>query len=313
MSALGTTLSQIEEFVGLARERRRRALPSDERERLETLDEALREAIDGARPAPKRIANPAPARGPANAAGAAVTRPTPPTGTAAPKLSGAVEEVLDLSSKDKKKLSEVRLDQLPVSAYTPPVIPTFLSDYFADDVVPAKLAPGATPSRVVSAEGDRIELGKEARVLLGLEKPKPQGRSAGPTTDPTRPAAPKTNPRSAPADEGTPVIVHLVQGGTRRGAVDLFDPNAESLEFLDGSSLPFREVLAVFFGLKKGEPATPAEGQAVVVKLVNDKQVSGLTADYEEGAMALTVVPDPRRGNIDRIWVPAWAVKGIEI
>ena len=49
------------------------------------------------------------------------------------------------------------------------------------------------------------------------------------------------------------------------------------------------------------------------MKLVNDKQVSGVTNDYEEGAMSLTVVPEPRRGNIDRIWVPAWAVKGIEI
>jgi hypothetical protein len=323
MSQLGTALSQIEEFVNLARERRRRALPSDERERLETLDEAIRDAIDGARPAPKRIANPAPAR-PAPVA-AAAARTTPSAGVAAPKLSGALEQVLEMSAQDQKKVSEVRLEDLPVSAYTPPVIPAFMADYFSDDLIPARVPAGAVPSRVVSTDGERLELKKETRVLLGLEKPKvaPRGGAAaaspGPTTSPnpttSREAANVRSSAPAPAanEDGMPVIVHLMQGGTRRGALEYFDPEGENLELTDGFSLPLREVLAVFFGLKKGDPPTPASGQQVVVKLVNDKQVSGVTSDYEEGAMALTVVPEPRRGNIDRIWVPAWAVKGIEI
>ena len=80
-----------------------------------------------------------------------------------------------------------------------------------------------------------------------------------------------------------------------------------------GSERSFGIVMAVFFGLLKGEEPTPPAGERMIITLINDKRVVGLTNDYREGGDALTLVPDPRRGNIDRIWIPASAVKAIEM
>jgi hypothetical protein len=50
-----------------------------------------------------------------------------------------------------------------------------------------------------------------------------------------------------------------------------------------------------------------------VVLLANDRQIAGYTPDYVEGGAALTVIPEPRRPNLDRVWIPAWAVKAIDL
>ena len=52
------TLSAIEDFTRLTLLRLRGELPVDERPRLESLEDLLRDRIDGARPAPRKIENP---------------------------------------------------------------------------------------------------------------------------------------------------------------------------------------------------------------------------------------------------------------
>src|SRR5262249_50859637 len=131
------------------------------------------------------------------------------------------------------------------------------------------------------------------------------------------PAQPRMQLDAETAARRKPVIVHLLAGGTKRGAIEEFDPSTGSPAFFDdgGSTEPIElaDVLAVFFVQKKGvEPAAPT-GQRVIVKLVNDRQVAGLTEDYQEGGDSLTLTPEQRRGNVDRVWIPAWAVKEIHL
>jgi hypothetical protein len=116
---------------------------------------------------------------------------------------------------------------------------------------------------------------------------------------------------------GRPAIVHYLGGSTKRGEIAPFEPHTGSLFFLekDGSvdEVDLGQVLAVFLGLLKGEEPTQIAGERLIITLINDKRVTGMTQDYEEGGSSLTLVPDPRRGNIDRIWIPASAVKAIEV
>lgn len=303
MSDARATLAMIQEFVTLAMERRQRQLPTDRRERMEALDEALRENIDGAKPAPKRIANPSAASGPSAPSRAA----TPVPSTMASALSDALDEGA-LNARDEKKVRSV--DDVPKSGYTPPRTPAFMQDYFSDDIIPVAVTADLVPKDVVDPSGESIDLDRESRILLGLERPPP------------RAAAPRAAPRAASVKpvakpRGTPVIVHMMAGGTQRGQVDGFDPDSGHVEVTmkngDRRDVTLHDVLAIFFGTRQDAPGEDPHGTALVVKLVNDRQVSGLSPDYEEGANALTVVPNPRRGNIDRIWVPAWAVKAIEL
>ncbi len=310
MSDARATVALIQEFVGLAMERRKRALPVHERTRMEVLDEAIREAIDGAKPAPKRIANPTAAPGSA---------PSAPAPAAAPKASmaSALTDALDMSDADRGKVRDVAT--VPRSSYTPPRTPAFMQDYFSDDLVPASITPDIIPSDVVNPSGDSIDLEREARVLLGLERPPPpvatpQPRAASRARSPQPRAASRVD---TPAPTGTPVIVHLMEGGTQRGQVEGFDPSSGHLQVTmkngQVSNITLDDVLAIFFGQRRGASSPDPTGTSLIVKLVNDRQVSGMSPDYQEGADALTVVPNPRRGNIDHIWVPAWAVKAIEL
>jgi hypothetical protein len=337
-------LRSIEAYVELARARRARALDAQSKAKMEALDEALRDLIQGARPAPRRIANP-------NAVGST----TPAHGVAPAKIqvkaSQALEQALELSREDKKKLGEVKLESLPKSSYTPPRVPAFMADYYSDTLVPAKISTTDLPSQAVSPSGESMDLALEVRILLGLEHPNKLEHPSKPTQaepgrrgvePPSRPAAgpaarapndpegagggaarrPASGPAAAPAapqpeTRGVPVIVHLMAGGTQRGRLERFDPKTGRLELLGRSGeaepMPLDQVLAVFFGARVGGGSTDATGAALLVKLVNDRQVSGLSPDYNAGGDALTLVPEPRRGNIDHIWVPAWAVKSIEL
>ncbi|MEQ8278654.1 MAG: hypothetical protein RMA76_29150 [Deltaproteobacteria bacterium] len=315
MSDARATVALIQEFVGLAMERRKRALPVNERTRMEVLDEAIREAIDGAKPAPKRIANPTAAPGSA---------PSAPAATAAPKpsMASALTDALDMSDADRGKVRDVAT--VPRSSYTPPRTPAFMQDYFSDDLVPASVTADVIPSDVVNPSGDSIDLEREARVLLGLERPPPPVAAPRAATPHPR-AAPRPGtpqPRAAsrvdtPTATGTPVIVHMMAGGTQRGQVEGFDPSSGHLQMKmkngQVSNITLDDVLAIFFGQRRGANSPDPTGTSLIVKLVNDRQVSGMSPDYQEGADALTVVPNPRRGNIDHIWVPAWAVKAIEL
>lgn len=302
----------INEFVKLAAERRTRALPENKKARMQLLDEQLRDAIDGAHPAPRRLSNPSP-----------IKATTPAHGVAPAKIqvkaSQALDAALELSLKDKSKLSSITMDMLPVSTYTPPSVPTFMSDYYSDSLVPARMSTSDLPTQAVSPSGETVDLQHEVRVLLGLEKPRPVTPPAARAGPRVTAAARAATPAPAAPVRGVQAIVHIIAGGTQRGRIDGFDPKAAHIDLMGRdptrppTQIPMQEVLAVFFGLASGAPPTEPVGTALTVKLTNDRDVSGISTDYAEGGDALTIVPNPRRGSVDRIWVPARAVKGITL
>jgi len=308
----------INEFVKLAAARRTRPLADNQKARMQLLDEGLRDAIQGAHPAPKRLSNPAP------------VKPTTPAHGVAPakievkKASQALDQALELSLKDKSKLSSITADMLPKSSYTPPAVPTFMADYYSDALVPARISTADLPVQAVDSEGQTVDLDREVRVLLGLERPaEPQAApvvqaAAAPAVRAAAPRATTPAP-AAPPPKGVQAIVHIIAGGTLRGRIDGFAPKAAELNLLHkdpsrpAKTVPMREILAIFFGLGRGETPSEPMGTAMVVKLVNDRDVRGISPDYSEGGDALTIVPTPKRGSVDRIWIPAGAVKAIEL
>ncbi len=355
----------ITEFVKLAAEARSKALPDKKKARLQLLDEGLRDIIEGARPAPKRIANPAPAKTLTPAHGVAPAKITV-------KASEAFENVLELSTKDKSKVNSITVDDLPVSSYTPPTVPAYMADYYGDALVPARISSRDKPTSAVCASGETLDLQKEVLMLLGIKesdpvamtgapvqaspvqtpapaspveappqtarvqiggaKPSSVSMPAAPRSSVSMPAAPRPSdsmpaarqarpatPTKPPPQPGVPVIVHTVTGNTQRGRINGFNPKAARVQLIskDPASplieVPVVEVLAIFFGLARG--ATPSEptGTAMIVKLSNDRDVSGVSPDYAEGADALTIVPNLRRGSVDHIWIPAAAVKSIQL
>lgn len=309
MSHARVMLAMIDEFVGLAVERRERQLPPDKRERMETLDERLRETIDGAKPAPKRIANPRAVSGRARPLPGAPTPAASGNGAKA-TVASALDDALKIPPKDKKKVQTVAT--VAKSGYTPSSAPAFMHDYYSDDLVPAKITADVVPTGVSDATGESVDLTHDVKVLLGLEKPRPVAAPARGNTP-----VPQARAASAAKRPGTPVILHLLKGGTKRGNVEDFQPGSGSVDLLmkngNTETIDLATVLAVFFGASKSNPPQEPHGTDLIVKLVNDRQLTGVSPDYVEGAPALTVVPNPRRGNIDHIWVPAWAVKEIEL
>jgi hypothetical protein len=348
MSDVVGTLEIIQEYVDLAMTRRKRSITPDAKSRMEALDETLRDLIDGARPRPRRIEGTPVIAASTPPPGGQAFRADPNSSVArakheaadgldldlkppAPKASSldTFAKAIDVSSTDRKKMREVSVDQLPKSSYTGSRSPAFLGAYYAEDIVPLdeKTAKSLIPKRIVGTEGEAFNLSNEARLLFGLaaEGPRPlpstdtDVMSAGTPSDarirvPTTPTSANTN---ATPVRGRPSIVHLLQGGTRRGHIDAFDPSSGEVTLYAErgaeSTIAIQDVLAIFFGLQKGEEPSPVSGQRVIVRLVNDRQVAGVTDDYQEGGDALTVMPEQRRGNVDRIWIPAWAVKEIQL
>ncbi len=360
----GTALEDILSFVDLAKRRRTSSLPQEERQRMDALDEQLRDLIDGARPAPKRLDNPAPTKSrPKINVPKAKIKVDSSSGKSGISIGGLAES-LEISLKDKKKLKQVSVEDLPVSDYTPSRSPAYLDDYYGEDFArPSQVVAKIQPSQVVNAEGLSVDLPHETRDLWGLvqvatksaagpretlevdavvrpsssvaDQPAPPMRPASSVADRPAPPASSVTDRPAPtpipqapnpiknagnSNGGMPAIVHLMAGGTRRGHIDSFAPPSGMVKVRshkDPQKAPetirLEEVLAIFFGTEKGQPPSAGDGQTVVVKLVNDRQVTGQSSDYQEGASALTVIPAQRRGGIDRIWIPAWAVKEIEI
>ncbi len=309
----------INEFVKLAAERRTRPLADNQKARMELLDEGLRDAIQGAHPAPKRLSNPSPVKSTTPAHGVA------PAKIEVKKASQALDQALELSLKDKSKLSSITSDMLPKSSYTPPAVPTFMADYYSDALVPARISTADLPVQAVDSDGQTVDLDREVRVLLGLERPAEpepaaavQVASAAPAAR-AAPARANTPAPAAPPAKGVQAIVHIIAGGTLRGRIDGFDPKAAELSLLNkdpsrpAKPVPMREILAIFFGLGRGETPSEPVGTALVVKLVNERDVRGISPDYSEGGDALTIVPTPKRGSVDRIWIPAGAVKAIEL
>jgi hypothetical protein len=187
----------IEDFVTLAITRRRGDLPISERPRIEALESVLRDLIDGAHPAPRKIENPtavsktrtrpnvapasikikkrsikkdsqAPSFGPSEHV-AAKPQAKP---QARPQAKPPAEDVpeINLSAKDEAKVTEVNQEERP-SGYTPSVSPCYLDDYYSSDVSFLSGLPSQVPTKIKSASSQfDVNLRNEEMLLLGLGK-----------------------------------------------------------------------------------------------------------------------------------------------
>lgn len=307
------TAEVIRKFVDLAIAQRRHALSREDRERISDLEQQLRDMIDGARPGARKIGAHAAARSTLTDSPTVISDDA--TSPLKPTSLETLSKRLELSLADKKKVSEISVDELPASSYTRPIAPSFMADYYSEDITASReIDPHLVPTAVVGVDGGTIELSREVRILFGLEWAAEEAAASARSSEGSTRAA----PADASAPRGRPTIVHLLAGGVYRGQIDPFDPSSGFVQFVkEERSGPLKVrlsgVLAIFFGLQRGEQPPPPSGQRVVVKLVNDRQVAGLTDDYEEGGEYLTIMPEQRRGNVDRIWIPAWAVKEIQL
>ena len=341
---MGDTVSAINEFVELAILRKRGQLPVDERWRLDALEDVLRDSIDGAHPAPRRIEGPAPSMAPGAAVDiepAKVVVRKSPAGAAPADAPREVEIApappVELSADDQSKVKEVAKGALPPSGYTATQTPCYLEDYYTADLSVLSETPAGPVSAIVSAGGENVQLLQEARVLLGVApgaptqtdeiQPIPLDAVAPLPVEPVPSApapvmaAPVADPVAAmpppPPAPGGMAIVHMLVGGFQRGELMAFDPAGGIVVIKAprqpaGLQIALSEVLAIFFSPPRGAPPLPiGVGQRLTVKLANDRELLGASPDYAPGVQAMTLIPDDRRGNVDRIWVPAWAVKEI--
>lgn len=216
----------------------------------------------------------------------------------------------------------------------------FLQSYYDETVVPAEVDDNERPKRAVDIGGGPLNLSRQVELFFGVA-PGPQASTAppriAPSPSPTRRTSARRNeslqtPKASPTGDlggparaeakpgsrstGPQASVYLLDGTFARGFLPSFDARAKTLEltFDNGgrNSYPMNKIMAVFMRVQAGRAPTPAQGTPVRVRLVNDREILGVTPDYEPGGMALTVVPEPRRGT-DRVWIPAWAVKAIEM
>ena len=342
----------IEEFVALSIDRRRGKLPLSERPRLEALEDVLRDMIDGAHAAPRKLENPSAAgnrtrtRPEVAPAKIQVARRTK-SGHEVPSPA-ATEPEIKLSSTDEAKVTSVKKDERP-SGYTPSVQPCFLGDYYNAGLSLAEKLGSQTPTKIRSSDEEaQVQLGEEARLLLGLKDAQIAGEEAPVTLNPSdlqpvplepeaiqavpaAPAAPQrarrtsttaaptfgpSNPSKSSSSSGSGgealVTIQFIAGGSKRGTLQNFDPSQATLQLVanqTSETITLRDALAIFF--QKSSQPIAATGSKLVVTLINDRELGGVSPDYAPGVAAMHIVPNDQRGQVQYIWVPAWAVKAI--
>lgn len=353
MSDPGPTRDVVEEYVNLAMIRRRQAVPAVVKTRMQDLEDRLRDDIDGARPAPKKIKNPRAAPETRPAAPVPPARVEITSSPRQPKLDlHAFVQQVPLSERDAAKTKSISVAQAE-SGYTPSRSPAYLSDYYDDSIVPYAVDAEVRPRAAVTPDGAPSDMSVEARTLFGVgikirdseraTNPVPSKQEAEPVAAPeaaadaevaTMPASPVLDrvppvrmtpisqpqvlnpPSSQPPSAGVQAVVYLLDGTSARGVLPRFDPREPEVEVHHkggAARYELEQVMNIFFRIQAGKAPTPARGAPVLVRLVNDREIVGVTPDYEPGGMALTVVPVPRHGSVDRVWIPAWAVKAIEM
>ncbi|MEO1335945.1 MAG: hypothetical protein AAFV29_09870, partial [Myxococcota bacterium] len=173
----------------------------------------------------------------------------------------------------------------------------------------AGASPGAAPTRPAPSPSAAPTRAGAARATgtgpAGSVQPRPGRAATGDLSPPNQKRPP-----------GPQASVYLLDGTFARGFLPNFDSRASTIDLIFDNGgqnrYPLKKIMAVFLRVEAGRAPTPAKGTSVTVRLVNDREILGVTPDYEPGGMALTVVPEPRRGT-DRVWIPAWAVKAIEM
>ena len=111
------------------------------------------------------------------------------------------------------------------------------------------------------------------------------------------------------------VVVHTLGGMQKRGSLVDAHMNADFLELRlpDGE----REMLstaglkAVFFVVPIGQEVPAPVGDPVTVTLADGHQLTGLSPDYQVGAVGFFLCPTDQRSRTAKIYIYAGAVKGI--
>lgn len=342
-TSIETTLQVIREFTELGAARRLRGISADEEDRIGELSAILREAIDGARTPGSRGSSRTspPPTSATNKPGLGLDG-LAKTLQLSPKDKAKVKEI-SASDLPRSVYTPPERPAFLDDYYAPDVAPLVESGQTihptkvvsADgsevaltpearmllglDPQPVARAPGE-PAPVVARNVEAVETDPGRKgTYKGTESGAKTQRRAGLPSTTRRASEPPRDSSPAPQAQGNErqTLLHMIRGGTRRGTTEGFDPasGVVNLGSEQGTTeaIPLEEVLAIFFGVSRGEDGRRAAGQRVVVKLVNDRQVVGHTDDYAEGADALTVVPEKRASNVDYVWIPAWSVKEIQI
>lgn len=204
----------------------------------------------------------------------------------------------------------------------------FLDDYYgsldgiADSPKEAKRLVDAE-GKEVQAQGDNVWL--LSADVFGDERTGTQGPSRSGTGSEGTGTGSQTSSLSARSGtrtgtgatgtgtQGTPqAIVHLRSGGNVRGEIRRFKPNTGQVEVhtpRGARTVATDDVLVVFLGNLRKPP--PEEGRDVSVILSNDKELLGKTKDYRPDGNGFMLVPTPRRGSVDCVWIPNRSVKRI--
>ncbi|MBI2378058.1 MAG: hypothetical protein HYV07_28915 [Deltaproteobacteria bacterium] len=335
-------VSAIETFSDMTVRRHRGQLSGDERAKFSELEAMLRERIDGARPGPRR---PGAQAAPANTREAPMPVRADPARPSAPRQMG-----VELSAKDSKKLQTVAAptasgytppatflfsdyyggDIQLAANVKGPLTGVRTADGQAVELSPeARLLYGVTDAPPVLTPVDAapipldLPLTPVSPIPIGaaVPLPIPLPIAAVPLPIPLPIAAPraptpapvaKPPPPSAAASPRAPqAVVHLIEGGHKRGDLIGIEPDAGIVK-LSTEDVALSQVLTVFVAPAPGVAPRTSVGQGLVVTLTNGREVSGRSADYAPGVQAMTLVPD-QRGKVDYIWVPAWSVKAIRL
>lgn len=227
-----------------------------------------------------------------------------------------------VSSRDRGKLRAVRTD-LP-SGYTPPVQRGYLADYFGS-IEPAPVK-DVTSGRAVRAAGGQLDVPSEVLTYFGVQavetEPEPDplanidfSRPPPPAAAPSRVSEPPLAPGESPP---RPIAIYLLTGAVRKGETKKLDPETGFVKYMivrgmPETRLPAREVREIHFAPHPGIPLLPPGGQRLTVTLSNGQRLTGFSPDYAPGVTWMNVIPDPRPHNIDYIWIPAWAVQGVQL
>ncbi|MBX2813663.1 MAG: hypothetical protein KTR25_17735 [Myxococcales bacterium] len=318
MSVDNEAIEALQAFVELHQTSRRHPLSAQAQERYLALDADLRELIDGS------------------------TRPVAQAIETKPYESfGPIADDLEISHEDTN-IQEIDLHAAIMSTFARPRNTWGLEAYYGGSLNLSNQVPMDTPTTVVDISGNPVELPQRTKDFWDITHVATQPTPASPITDTQAEALPldawsethveplpaqttdtraQNNPNIPPSPlhnaAGAPAIVYTKAGHTFRGIILRFDSHTGRLTFSRSNQqqskleIELADVIAISLGCRPYALRTPREGTHIEVTLINNQHLEGYSNDYRPNGTSLTIVPDKNHKDVDRVWVPAWAVKSI--
>jgi len=210
----------------------------------------------------------------------------------------------------------VDLDDAPMvwSEPTPPApssdVPLLDDSWSASmaDIPPTEATSDAEPTRLTQASPSMDP------TLADAYEPSPEVQRSSDSSSGV------TSKRMTPIGEAfaageSRVVVHMLGGVQKRGSLVDAHMNADFLELRlpDGERemLSTAALKAVFFVVPIGQEVPKPVGDPVTVTLQDGHQLTGLSPDYQVGAVGFFLSPTDQRSRTAKIYIYAGAVKGI--